>query len=79
MANRQRGTCVFSKSLQKNYPFLRKQKNRTDSDIHCEICMANISISYAGISDIKRHLATKKHKRAMNASADLREQSNEGT
>lgn len=66
----QRGMCIFNKSLQKKYPFIEKQKNKTDSDVCCKICSSNICIANGGISNIRRHIMSGKHQRALRKSTD---------
>lgn len=73
----QRRVCVFNKSLQKKYPFLRKQNDKTDSDVYCKICSSNISIANGGLSHIRKHIITGKHQRALRESANFQSCSDE--
>lgn len=66
----QRRMCVFNKSLRKKYPFIRKQKNKTDSDVYCEMCSSNFCIANGGLSNIRRHLITGKHQQALRESTN---------
>lgn len=73
----QRRICVFNKSLQKKYPFIRKQKNRSDSDVYCEICSSNFCIANSGLAHIRRHIITGKHQRALRESTNSQSHSDE--
>lgn len=77
MPNRQRGTCVFNASLQKKYPFLKKQRNKTNSDVFCEICSSNFCISNGGLSHIRRHVTAAKHLKALRELASSRTHPND--
>ncbi|GFY41431.1 uncharacterized protein TNIN_244061 [Trichonephila inaurata madagascariensis] len=54
--------CSFNVSLQEKYPFI-KQIN-TSSDVRCEKCRTEFSVSYNGGGDIEQHLKSDKHKNA---------------
>lgn len=59
-----RGKCIFNDDLAKKYPFLVKVKHKSSSDVKCSLCNGEFSISYAGKSDIEKHLTTAKHQKA---------------
>lgn len=65
-----RRKCVFNSDLQKKYKFMKK--GNTDSDVICEICGSTISIAAAGKTEIEKHLAAAKHKKALNARSKTR-------
>lgn len=54
--------CTFNINLQTKYPFI-KQRN-TPSDVRCEKCRTEFSVSHGGASDIEQHLKSEKHKNA---------------
>lgn len=62
-----RGKCVFNPDLAKKFPYMEKVKNKTDSDVHCNLCNSDINIASAGKSDITNHLNSAKHKKALQA------------
>lgn len=51
----------FAVELQKELPFTKKTSS--DSDIRCNNCSSNFSVSHGGRSDIRHHLNTDKHKK----------------
>lgn len=60
---------VFTKDLEKEYPFIKKNiiagRNPDKcSDVICTICGSYFSVGHGGNSDIKAHLELKKHKKA---------------
>ncbi|GFQ98893.1 uncharacterized protein TNCT_430231 [Trichonephila clavata] len=59
--------CSFNVSLQAKYPFI-KQIN-TPSDVRCETCRTEFSVSHSGAGDIEQHLKSEKHKNADRAAA----------
>jgi len=59
--------CTFNVNLQAKYPFI-KQTN-TPSDVRCEKCRTEFSVSHSGASDIEQHLKSEKHKNADRAAA----------
>lgn len=59
--------CSFNVSLQEKYPFI-KQIN-TPSDVRCEKCRTEFSVSHSGGGDIEQHLKSDKHKNADRAAA----------
>lgn len=65
-----RRTCVFNADLQKKYAFMKKGK--TESSVICEICNSTINIATARKTDIEKHLASAKHKKALNARSNSR-------
>lgn len=69
MSKLERRPCHFNKSLQKKYPFLRQQKDKTDSYVFCEICFSNFNIANGGLTHIRRHITTAKHLQASKESA----------
>ncbi|GFQ97085.1 uncharacterized protein TNCT_651191 [Trichonephila clavata] len=50
----------FNVSLQAKYPFI-KQIN-TPSDVRCEKCRTEFTVSHSGAGDIEQHLKSEKHK-----------------
>ena len=54
--------CTFNERLQSEYPFIRKTVSA--SDVRCEKCRSDFSIAHGGVSDIVKHLSTKRHKSA---------------
>ncbi|XP_044741892.1 uncharacterized protein LOC123302864 [Chrysoperla carnea] len=54
--------CSFNVNLQAKYPFI-KQSN-TPSDVRCEKCRTEFSVSHSGAGDIEQHLKSEKHKNA---------------
>lgn len=69
MARRQRGKCVFNDELARKYPFIKSHKNKTKSDVHCNLCAADFSIEYSGKNDLERHVDSSKHQNAIRAAA----------
>lgn len=67
-----RGKCVFNAELAKKYPFMEKVENKTASDVHCNTCNSDFNIAFAGKSDIERHIASGKHKDALQAASTSR-------
>lgn len=51
---------------------MEKVKNKTDSDVHCNVCNSDFNIAYAGKSDITNHLNSVKHKKALQAASTSR-------
>lgn len=56
--------CKFTLALQKEFPFL-KLKVGTESEVSCEICCSQIKIANSGRKDIKAHIKTAKHLKAL--------------
>lgn len=52
--------CKFSEKYTEEFPFIKR--GILDTDAHCTKCNSNLSVSHGGISDIKEHLQTEKHK-----------------
>ncbi|KAL4721217.1 hypothetical protein ACJJTC_019542 [Scirpophaga incertulas] len=59
--------CSFNVSLQEKYPFI-KQIN-TPSDVRCEKCRTEFSVSHSGGGDIEHNLKSDKHKNGDRAAA----------
>lgn len=60
-----RGKNIFNADLATSYPFLVQcTKNKTPSDVHCNMCGSDFNIAYAGKSNIEKHIATIKHRKA---------------
>ncbi|GFY64865.1 uncharacterized protein TNIN_389421 [Trichonephila inaurata madagascariensis] len=59
--------CSFNVSLQAKHPFI-KQINSL-SDVRCEKCRAEFSVSHIGAGDIEQRLKSEKHKSAYRAAA----------
>lgn len=55
--------CVFNNELQKEFPFIRKTLG--ESDVRCSKCFACFSIANSGRANIKQHLESNKHKKAV--------------
>lgn len=64
-----RGKCVFNDELAKKYPFIQKKKDKTSSDVQCNLCRADFSIAYSGKTDIERHITSTKHQKALKSVA----------
>ncbi|KAL4131754.1 hypothetical protein QTP88_009023 [Uroleucon formosanum] len=60
--------CIFNKTLQEKYPFI-KLRGICPSDVLCEKCSTQFSVSYGGGSDVEQHLRSEKHKNADRAAA----------
>ncbi|KAF8766425.1 hypothetical protein HNY73_019490 [Argiope bruennichi] len=54
--------CTFNVNLQAKYPFIKQINSR--SDVRCEKCRIEFSVSHGGASDIEQHLKSGKHKNA---------------
>lgn len=67
--SRQRGKCVFNSDLAKKYPFIQKDRNKSVSDVKCNICGADFNIANKGKTSIEQHLTSVKHQKAMQAVA----------
>lgn len=69
-----RGKCIFNAELARKYPFIKKTKEKTESDVdvHCDFCNTSFNISLAGKSEIERHLTSLKHKKALKAASTSR-------
>lgn len=65
-----RGKCILNDELAKAYPFLKKQPNRTNSDVLCDLCNSAFSIANAGKTDIEKHIASTKHQKALRSVAN---------
>ncbi|GFR11159.1 uncharacterized protein TNCT_543551 [Trichonephila clavata] len=59
--------CSFNVSLQAKYPFI-KQIN-TPSNVRCEKCRRQFSVSHGGAGVIEQHLKSGKHKKGDRAAA----------
>lgn len=68
--SKSRGKCFFNSDLAKKYPFIRKDPNKSDSDVKCNICGADFNISNKGRASIEQHTTSVKHQRAMQAVAN---------
>lgn len=60
-----RGKCIFNADLAKKYPFLKRDRNKGESDVKCDLCHADFNISNLGKTGIEKHILTKKHQKAM--------------
>ncbi|XP_074873076.1 uncharacterized protein LOC142024770 isoform X2 [Carettochelys insculpta] len=61
----QKRVCSFNDELQRQFKFLKKDADLSDSSqVTCQTCGARFSIAHGGRNDITHHLQTKKHKRA---------------
>lgn len=54
--------CKFNEGLQAKYPFIIKTVS--DSDVRCNKCRTEFSVSHGGASDIEQHLKSNRHKGA---------------
>lgn len=59
--------CVFNKALLEKYPFIKIRS--IPSDVLCEKCATQFSVSHGGGSDVEQHLRSEKHKNADRAAA----------
>lgn len=59
--------CVFNINLQTKYPFIKQTKSL--SDVRCQKCCTEFSVSHGGASDIEHHLKSEKHKKCDLAAA----------
>jgi hypothetical protein len=59
--------CTFNDDLQKEFAFLRKTK--LDSEVNCTQCNVTFSVSHGGRSDIKNHMKSGRHKKAVESLA----------
>jgi undecaprenyl pyrophosphate synthase len=55
--------CSFTEDLQKEFAFLRKSK--LNSEVNCTQCNVTFSVSHGGRSDIKDHMKSSRHKKAV--------------
>lgn len=60
-------SCKFNSDLEKEFKFLKK--TRSESDVRCEICNAEFSVSHGGRSDINKHSNSDRHKKALLAAS----------
>lgn len=60
--------CIFNKTLQEKFPFI-KLRGICPSDVLCEKCSTQFSVSHGGGSDVEQHLRSEKHKNADRAAA----------
>ncbi len=67
MSQHRKRICKLTDDLQKDYPFIKSTKS--DSDVRCQVCNSEFSISHGGRTDISRHITTDKHKLALSASS----------
>lgn len=54
--------CAFNKALQEKYPLIKVKV--FPSDVLCEKCTTQFSVSHGGGSDIEQHLKSEKHNNA---------------
>lgn len=54
--------CTFNVNLQTKYPFIKQ--TISSSDVRCDKCRTEFSVSHGGNSDIEQHLKSEKHKNA---------------
>lgn len=57
--------CCFNDDLKTEFSFL-SGSTVDKSAVFCNVCRSTISIAHGGRSDITDHMATKKHKSAIN-------------
>jgi hypothetical protein len=69
MSPKIRGKCIFNSDLAKKYPFIKKDLNKSESDVKCNTCGADFNIANKGKTSIEQHLNTAKHLKAMQAVA----------
>lgn len=67
--SRIRGKCVFNSDLAKKYSFIKKDLNKSESDVKCNICGADFNIANKGKTSIEQHLTSVKHRKGMQAVA----------
>lgn len=68
MSSRRR-KCFFNKDLATKYPFIKKQSDKTDSDVCCDLCGSSFNIANAGKADIEKHITTQKHMKALESAS----------
>lgn len=59
-----RGKNVFNSDLAAKYPFIKRDPNKSESDVKCNICRGDFNIANKGKAMIEQHLTTKKHQKA---------------
>lgn len=64
-----RGKCIFNDELGKKYTFMQKQKDKTNSDVHCNLCDSNFNIAHGGKNDIEKHISSVKHQKSIRSVA----------
>lgn len=67
MSKSSRGKCIFNSDLAQKYPFIKKDPNKSESDVKCNICSADFNIANKGKASIEQHITTAKHQNAMKA------------
>lgn len=73
-AKRKRGRNVLNENLQQTYPYIKKTKS--ESDVRCDTCNAEFSISHGGKSDIESHIKSARHKKSNTAASGSKSVSN---
>ena len=69
--------CVFNDILKEKYPFLKVQgsDDSSQSIARCTNCCCNFSVATDGVSDVKKHIRTSKHTKAIERRSGLSEMS----
>jgi hypothetical protein len=66
---RERKLCSFNSRLKDKYPFLQEFKTEDGTldpaRVLCTICSKDFSVANSGLSDIKKHIASNKHRRKL--------------
>ncbi|GBM43268.1 hypothetical protein AVEN_154589-1 [Araneus ventricosus] len=67
-------SCKFTQDLQNEFPFLKKVCAGTgnqdqDDGVKCSHCNSEFSVAHCGLSDIKDHLQSSKHKKSLACAA----------
>jgi len=63
-----RRKCHFNGDLRKEFRFL-KPTSVSIHVVHCQMCKSEVYISNSGRSNVKNHLAKKKHQLALNSAS----------
>ena len=62
-SSNKRRKCTFNSDLETKYPFLRST-NKDKTEVYCEKCASQFSVSNSSKSDIENYIKTDKHKKA---------------
>ncbi|ODM87768.1 hypothetical protein Ocin01_18914 [Orchesella cincta] len=73
---RARRQCTFNAELAKDYPFLEKRSNLSDSEVYCKLCNHSFSIANSGRTQINNHINTEGHKKNERAQASSKQLNN---
>lgn len=59
--------CKFNVDLEREFKYIKKTKS--DSDVRCDVCNGEFSVSHGGRSDITKHINSDRHKRALESAS----------